>query len=168
MISKKMEKAINEQINKELYSAYLYLAMAAQAEQMGLGGFANWFEVQFHEEQEHALKFYKYVNEQGGRVELAAIKQPPLEFKSVLAMFEETLKHERFVTASINSLVDLAIKENDHATRSMLTWFVDEQVEEEANDMEILGKLKMVGGHGPGLLQIDGKLAKRKLGGEED
>lgn len=168
MISKKMEKALNEQINKELYSAYLYLAMAAQAENMGLKGFANWFTVQFHEEQGHALKFYEYVNEQGGRVELAAIKQPQTEFRSVLSMFEQTYKHEQFVTASIHALVDLAIKEGDHATRSMLTWFVDEQVEEEANDLEILGKLKMIGSSGSGLLYLDGKLAKRKLGGGED
>lgn len=168
MIGKKMEKAINEQINKEFYSAYLYLAMAAQAQNMGLPGFANWFEVQFHEEQGHAMKFYKYVNEHGGRVELAAIKQPPVEFKSVLAMFEQTLKHEQFVTQSISGLVDLAIKENDHATQSMLKWFVDEQVEEEANDLEILGKLRLIGSSGSGLLYLDGKLAKRKVGGQED
>ena len=115
MISKKMEKAINEQINKELYSAYLYLAMAAYAESEGLKGFANWFAVQFGEEQEHAMKFYKYVHEQGGRVELDAIEKPPVKFASMLDCFVQTLKHEQFVTKSINGLADLAIKENDHA-----------------------------------------------------
>ena len=168
MISKKMEKAINEQINKEIYSAYLYLAMAAQCENLGLKGFANWFKVQYGEELGHAMKFFEYVNEQGGRVELAAIKQPPVEFKSPLAMFEQSFKHEQYVTQSINGLVDLAIKEGDHATRSMLNWYVDEQVEEEANAQEIVSKMKMIGPSGSGILYLDGKLAKRKAGGGED
>ncbi len=168
MISKKMEKAINEQINKELYSAYLYLAMAAQAQSMGLKGFANWFEIQYGEEVSHAMKFYEYVNEQGGRVLLDAIAKPPAEFRSVLAMFELTAKHEATVTASINALVDLAIKENDHATRSMLTWFVDEQVEEESNAQDLVNRLKMIKDSGSGILYLDGKLAKRKAGGAED
>jgi ferritin len=108
------------------------------------------------------------VNEQGGRVELAAIKQPPVDFKSPLAMFEQSYKHEQYVTQSINGLVDLAIKEGDHATRSMLNGFVDEQVEEEANAQEIVTKMKMIGPSGSGILYLDGKLAKRKAGGEED
>ena len=165
MISKKMEKAINEQINKEIYSAYLYLAMAAQCENMGLKGFGNWFKVQYSEELTHAMKFFEYVNEQGGRVELSAIKQPPSEFKSPLAMFEQSYKHEQYVTQSIHGLVDLAIKEGDHATNSMLKWFVDEQVEEEANAQEIVTKMKMIGPSGSGILYLDGKLAKRGTGG---
>ena len=168
MIGKKMEKAINEQINKEFYSAYLYLAMAAQCENLGLKGFGNWFRVQYTEELSHALKFFEYVNEQGGRVELAAIEQPPVEFKSPLAMFEQSYKHEQYVTQNIHGLVDLAVKEGDHATRSMLNWFVDEQVEEEANAQEIVMKLKMIGSSGSGILYLDGKLAKRKVGGEEE
>jgi ferritin len=168
MINKKMEKAINEQINKEFYSAYLYLAMAAQCENLGLKGFGNWFKVQYTEELSHALKFFDYVSEQGGRVELASIKQPPVEFKSPLAMFEQSYKHEQYVTQSIHGLVDLAIKEGDHATHSMLKWFVDEQVEEEANALENITKLKMIGPSGSGVLYLDGKLAKRKAGGDEE
>ena len=168
MISSKMEKAINEQINKEIYSAYLYLAMAAQCENMGFRGFGNWFKVQYTEELTHAMKFFEYVNERGGRVELAAIKQPPVEFKSPLAMFEQAYKHEQYVTQSINGLVDLAIKEGDHATNSLLRWFVDEQVEEEAHASEIVSSLKMIGPSGSGILYLDGKLGKRKAGGEGD
>ena len=168
MISKKMEKAINEQMNKEFYSAYLYLAMAAQCENLGLKGFGNWFRVQYTEELTHALKFFEYVNEQGCRVELAAIEKPPVEFKSPLAMFEQSYKHEQYVTQSIHGLVDLAVKEGDHATRSMLNWFVDEQVEEEANAQEIVIQMKMIGPNGSGILYLDGKLAKRKAGGEEE
>ena len=168
MISNKMEKAINEQINKEIYSAYLYLAMAAQCESMGFKGFASWFKVQYSEELAHAMKFFEYVNEVGGRVELAAIKQPPVNFKSPLAMFEQAYKHEQYVTQSIHGLVDLAIKEGDHAANSMLKWFVDEQVEEEAHASEIVSKMKMIGPSGSGLLYLDGKLGKRKTGGGED
>ncbi len=168
MIGKKMEKALNEQINKELYSAYLYLAMSAWAEEAGLAGFANWFRVQFGEETEHAMKFYHYLTEQGARVVLGAIEKPPADFKSPMAAFEQTLEHEQFVTASINGLMDLAIKESDHATASMLRWFVDEQVEEEANAQEIINQLKLAGPGGGALLQIDRGLGKRKAGGEED
>ena len=162
MIGAKMSKAINEQINKELYSAYLYLAMSAQAEAMGLKGFASWFKVQAGEEAGHAMKFSGYVAEQGARVKLAAIEQPPVEFKSVAAMFQETLKHEKTVTASIHALVDLAIAEKDHATNSFLKWFVDEQVEEEANAQEIVDLLKLAGDAGNALLFLDSKLGARK------
>lgn len=162
MISKKMEKALNQQINKEIYSAYLYLAMAAHSETIGLRGFANWFRIQFNEELAHAMKFFHYVNEQGSAVELDAIEKPQAKFKSPVALFEETLKHEQFVTKSIHGLVDLAIAEKDHATNSFLKWFVDEQVEEEANAQEILGLLKMAGGQPPGLMYIDRQLAARK------
>ena len=166
MISGKMTKALNEQINKELYSAYLYLAMSAQAEEMGLKGFASWFKLQAKEEVEHAMKYFGYVNEQGARVKLAAIEMPPAEFKSAQAMFQETLKHEKFVTASIHGLVDLAISEKDHATNSFLTWFVDEQVEEEAHAQEIVDWLKMAGDAGNALLILDSKLGARKAQGD--
>ncbi len=166
MISKKMEKAINEQINKEIYSAYLYLAMAAQCENMGFKGFSHWFKVQYQEELSHAMKFFDYINDQGGRVELAAIKQPPTTFKSPMVMFEQAYKHEQYVTQSIHGLVDLAIKEGDHATNSMLRWFVDEQVEEEAQAAEIVSQMSMVGPGGNGLLYLDGKLGKREAGGD--
>lgn len=163
MISKKMSAAINEQINKELYSAYLYLAMAAQSEAMNLSGFAAWFSVQAKEEVEHAMKFFEYLVEQGARVELEAIAQPPISFKSPVDMFEKTLEHERKVTASIHALMDLAIKENDHATQSFLRWYVDEQVEEEANASAILAKLEMIGpAGGAALLMLDHELGARK------
>ncbi|MBP7829624.1 MAG: ferritin [Kiritimatiellae bacterium] len=162
MISSKMAKAINGQINKELYSSYLYLAMSAQAEDLGLKGFANWFRVQAAEENGHAMKFFHYLGEQGARVKLAAIDQPPVEFKSAKAMFEETLKHEKYVTASIHALVDLALAEKDHATGSFLKWFVDEQVEEEANAQEIVDWLKLAGDAGNALLFLDSKLGARK------
>ncbi|MCD6147054.1 MAG: ferritin [Thermoplasmata archaeon] len=160
MLSEKMEEALNEQINKEMYSAYLYMAMSAHSKHMGLDGFANWFMVQYQEEMTHAMKIYDYINEQGGKVKLKAIKEPPSEFESPLDMFEKTLEHEKFITKSINELMDLAIKENDHATQIFLHWFVTEQIEEEANDNEIIAKLKLVG-DGNGLFMLDKELAAR-------
>jgi len=160
MLSEKMEEALNEQINKEMYSAYLYMAMSAHSKHIGLDGFANWFMVQYQEEMTHAMKIYDYINEQGGKVKLKAIKEPPSEFESPLDMFEKTLEHEKFITKSINELMDLAIKENDHATQIFLHWFVTEQIEEEANDNEIIAKLKLVG-DGNGLFMLDKELAAR-------
>lgn len=163
MISKKMEKALNEQINKEMYSAYLYMSMSAAATDMGLDGFARWFMVQYHEEMFHAMKFYQYVFDQNGRVKLAAIEEPPAEFSSIKEMFEKTLEHEQFVTKSINDLVDLAIEEKDHATHNFLNWYVEEQVEEEKNDHEILGKLDMLADmkKGAGIYMLDKELGSR-------
>lgn len=162
MIGKKMEKALNEQVNKELYSAYLYLAMSAFSQSINLPGFANWFRLQANEEVAHAMKIFDYINEAGGTAVLEAIEKPPAKFKSPLALFEQSLEHEQFVTRSIHGLVDLAIQEKDHATNSFLKWFVDEQVEEEAHASEILAKLSMIGeGKGGGLLMIDHQLSKR-------
>jgi Ferritin-like protein len=161
MISENMIDALNEQINKEIYSAYLYMSMSAHSTYAGLNGFANWFMVQYQEEMTHAMKIYTYINDQGEKVKLAAIAQPPIDFDSSLDMFEKTLEHEEFVTKSINELVDLAIKENDHATNIFLQWFVTEQVEEESNDNEIIAKLKLVGGEGNGLFMLDKELAQR-------
>ena len=163
MINKKMETALNEQINKEMYSAYLYMAMSSHANHVGLNGFANWFMVQYHEEMEHAMKIYKYVQDQGSKVLLKEIKKPPASFKNPLDMFQQTLKHEQFITKSINDLVELAIKECDHATQIFLQWFVTEQIEEEANDNEIIGKLNMVGEKGNGIFMIDRELGQRTL-----
>jgi len=164
MISKQMEQALNGQINKEFYSAYLYLAMGAYSETKGLGGFANWFRNQAMEESAHAMKFFSYVHEQGGTVVLDAIQKPPAEFDSIIAVFRQTLEHEQFVTKSINGLVDLAIEEKDHATNSFLKWFVDEQVEEESGVQEILSKLEMVGGEASSaLLMIDRESGARAL-----
>ena len=161
MLSKKMENALNEQINKEIYSAYLYMSMSAHSTSIGLPGLANWFMVQYNEEMEHAMKIYDYVNDQGGKIKLMAIDQPPSEFKGPMDMFQKTLKHEQFVTKSINDLVDLSIKEKDHATQIFLQWFVTEQIEEEGNDNDVLAKLKLAGDKGNGLFMIDKELGAR-------
>ncbi|ANT64376.1 MULTISPECIES: ferritin [Prosthecochloris] len=163
MISKTLQKAINDQIQKEFYSSYLYLSMAAYAESENLPGFAHWLRLQQQEEQGHAMKLYKYLNERGGRVELQAIEQPPTEFSSPTKMFEEVLEHERFVTASINKLYEKALKENDYAAQIMLQWFIEEQVEEEATASEILETLKMAGEKGQALLMLDRQLARRGM-----
>jgi len=164
MIGKKIEKALNEQINREMYSAYLYMAMSAYSESIGLKGFANWFMVQYHEEMLHAMKIYEYIHRQGGRVKLMAVKEPPSDFDSALDMFEKTLAHEKFITKSINNLVDLAIAEKDHATHIFLQWYVTEQIEEEENDNDIIAKLKLVGTGAEGqsgLFLIDKELDAR-------
>jgi len=161
MLSEKMLEALNGQLNKEIYSAYLYLSMSAHSTYIGLKGFANWFMVQYQEESVHAMKIYDYINSQGGQLKLLAVAQPPAEFKSPSDMFEKTLEHERFVTKCINDLVDLAIKGKDHATNIFLQWFVTEQIEEEANDNEIISKLKLVGDKGDALLMVDRELAAR-------
>ncbi len=161
MISKKMLEALNEQINKELYSAYLYMAMSAHSTHIGLPGFANWFMVQYKEEMDHAMRLYTYINDHGEKIILKAIEQPPSTFKDPMDMFQKTLKHEQFITKSINELVDLAIKEKDHATQIFLQWFVTEQIEEEGNDNDIIAKLELAGGKGNGLFMIDKDLAVR-------
>jgi ferritin len=161
MLKKKMETALNKQINAELYSAYLYLSMASWAESKGLDGVGNWFRIQYQEEQAHAMRLYDYVNERGSRVKLTAIDAPPTDWKSPLAVFKETLKHEQKVTGLINRLVDLARSESDHATDNMLQWFVAEQVEEEATADSILCRIELVGEKGEGLFMIDRELAAR-------
>jgi len=161
MLSERITEALNKQINNEIYSAYLYLSMSAHSTFIGLKGFANWFMVQYQEEMVHAMKIYDYINAQGGQVKLMAVAQPPTEFGSPLEMFEKTLEHEKFVTKCINDLVDLAIEEKDHASNIFLQWFVTEQIEEEANDNEIISKLKLVGKEVNGLFMIDKELAAR-------
>ncbi len=161
MISQKMQDAINQQINKELYSEYLYLSMAAYFSAQGLSGFENFFLVQAEEERFHALKFYHFVNERGGRVYFQKIDQPETEFKSPISVFEKALEHEQYVSSLINKLMDIAIKENDHASKSFLTWYVDEQVEEEDSMDTIVNKLKIIKGQGNGLLMLDKELAAR-------
>jgi ferritin len=161
MLSKKMEKALNEQINKEMYSAFLYMSMSAQSTNIGLPGFANWFMVQYKEEMEHAMKIYDYINNQGGKVKLMAIDEPLSDFKDPMDMFKRTLKHEQFVTKCINELVNLSIKEKDHATQIFLQWFVTEQIEEEGNDNDIISKLELAGTKGNGLFMVDKELSTR-------
>ena len=145
MVNEKMEAALNAQLNAEVYSGYLYLSMAAYFEDIDLAGFANWMRVQAEEELEHGMKFYDYLIRRGASVTLEAIEKPQTEWESPLAVFEHVLSHEKMVTGLINDLVDLAIQERDHATNNFLQWFVEEQVEEEENAMEMLAKVKLAG-----------------------
>jgi ferritin len=162
MLNQEIQTAINEQITKELYSAYLYLSMAAYFDANNLPGFAHWMRAQYREETEHALKFYHYVNERGGRVTLKAIEEPQADFGSPLKAFEKTLEHEQFVTSLINKLYELALGEKDYATQSLLKWYIDEQVEEEANASYIVETLRFVGEKGNGLILLDRQLAQRE------
>ena len=162
VISDKIRKAINKQINAEMYSAYLYLAMAAHFETKNLLGAASWFKVQFKEENTHAMKFYEYVLERGGKVELADIEAPKSEWKSLQEAFAEVYAHELKVTGLINGLMKLAKDEFDYATESLLKWFIDEQIEEEANASIILEKLKMIKDSANGILMLDHELGERK------
>ncbi|HEY5731397.1 MAG TPA: ferritin [Anaerolineales bacterium] len=162
MINKVMQDAMNEQINKELFSSYLYLSMAAYFEDKNLPGFANWMRIQANEEREHAMKFYDFILERGGRVELKAIDAPKTDWGSNLEVVEEVAAHEAKVTASINELYELALKEKDYPSQVMLQWFITEQVEEESNAAEILASLKMIEARETAVLQLDHRLSKRK------
>ena len=161
MLSKKMNDALNEQINAEFYSAYLYLSMEAYFESVDLPGFANWMRAQIQEESMHAMKLYDFVNERGGRVLLKTIEGPATEWASPLAVFEATYAHEQKVTGLINGLVDLAVEEKDHATNNFLQWFVNEQVEEEASADAVLQQLKMVKDSAEGMFMLDKELGQR-------
>lgn len=161
MISKNMQEALNEQINAELYSAYLYLSMVAYFESTNLPGFGNWMRVQTQEELTHAMKIYDYVNERGGRVALRAIAEPPAEWKSALDAFESAYKHEQKVTGLINSLVNVAIDEKDHAANTFLQWFVNEQVEEEKNADDIVQKLRLVADAPGAMYMLDNEMGQR-------
>ena len=161
MISEKMQDTLNDQVNKELYSAYLYLAMQAYFNSLNLKGFANWMQIQTQEELTHAMKFYDYILERGGKVILTAIDGPPSEWETPLAVFENSYKHEVGVSARINEIVNLAIEEKDHASNTFLQWFVNEQVEEEASADEVRQKLKLIGDDSSGLFMLDQELAKR-------
>ncbi|MBW7991946.1 MAG: ferritin [Planctomycetes bacterium] len=161
MISKKMEEALNEQVNAELYSSYLYLSMESYFKSQNINGFANWMRIQTQEEVMHVMKIYDFINERGGRVLLKAIEGPPTEWNSALAVFKAIYEHEQKVTGLINDLVDLAIKEKDHATNSFLQWFVNEQVEEEATADEIVQQLKMIENAPGGIFMFDRELGQR-------
>ncbi|HOI54934.1 MAG TPA: ferritin [Phycisphaerae bacterium] len=161
MISKTMNAAINEQINAEMYSAYLYLAMSAHFEAENLTGIARWLRVQAKEEMEHAMKFFDHVLERGGKVTLKKIDGPETAWPSPLAAFEAVAEHERKVTGLINGLVDKAAAENDHASSIFLQWFVTEQVEEEANADAIVQRLTMIGDSKNGLFMMDHRLGER-------
>lgn len=161
MLNKRVEDALNAQINAELWSAYLYLSMASYCHAEGKSGIARWFEVQFKEEQDHAQIFYNYIVQRGGRVELKAIDAVPTSWTSLLNAFEETLKHEEKVTSLINNLMATALEEKDFATQSILKWFIDEQVEEEDNARTIIDSLRAIGDNGYGLYMLDKELAAR-------
>jgi ferritin len=161
MINENMEKAINEQINWELYSSYLYFAMAAYFESINLKGFSSWMRVQTMEELTHTKRFYDFVVARGGRVLLTEIKSPPSEWKSPLEAFENVLEHEQHVTSRINDLVELSLELKDHATSSFLQWFVNEQVEEESSVDEVIQSLKLNANNPGGLFMIDKDLAQR-------
>ncbi|MEM2131474.1 MAG: ferritin [Candidatus Woesearchaeota archaeon] len=161
-ISQKVEKKINEQINHEFYSAYLYLAMSAYFERNNFKGFAHWMKKQAEEETKHAIKYFNYVFERQGNVVLEEIEKPKTEWKNPLEAFEDAFKHEQKVTSLIYEINNLASEEKDYATISFNKWFVDEQVEEESTSLEIVEKLKLIGDNKQGLFMLDSFLGKRE------
>jgi len=162
MMKKTLQDAVNEQINQEFYSAYLYLAMAAYCESINLSGVAHWLKVQFKEEQAHAMKLFAHVADRGGAVALKAVARPPEKFGTVTRLFEQVLAHEQKVTGLIHKVFELAEKEKDYALAAELLWFIKEQVEEEKTAGEIVAKLKLAGEHGASLLFLDKALGERQ------
>ena len=162
MISKKMQDALNEQVNKEFYSAYLYLAMSAYCDSIGLPGFSKWMRFQYEEEIIHVTKMYDYILEQSGDIHLQQIDEPPKTYGTPLEIFEKALEHEQYVTGRINDLMDIAVEERDYATQTFLQWYVTEQVEEESNVNNVLQPLRMVGEDKGGLMMIDQQLGLRQ------
>jgi ferritin len=164
MLSKAIQDALNQQINAEISSAYLYLSMSAYCAAGNRPGSAHWMRVQWQEELSHAMKLFDYINDRGGRAALKAVAQPPAEFKSLLAVFQQVLEHEQEVTAKIHRLYELAVQENDYATQVMLQWFITEQIEEEKDASEIIAQLKMIGDQGAAVLMLDRHLGMREAG----
>lgn len=161
MISSKMVDAINEQINHELYSSYLYLAMSAHFEAESLPGFAKWTRLQAQEENEHAMKFFDFVHDRGGKVALKAITAPPTSFGAPSEIFEQILEHERKVTSLINALYETALQEKDYAAQVLLYWYIEEQVEEEKNAGLIVDQLRLAGDRPGNILHLDRHVGKR-------
>ena len=161
MINEKLEKAFNDQINKELYSAYLYLAMKSKFAEMNLNGFVNWFSVQVQEEQAHGMGMYDYVLERGGKITLEAIDKPEVKSENILEIFEQVLEHEEYVTSRINALMDVAEETKDRAALSFLDWYLKEQVEEESNVGGLLATLRLIGDDKKALLMLDKDLSAR-------
>jgi len=168
MIDNNIEESLNNQINEELFSYYLYLSMEAYFESLSLDGFSRWMDLQAQEEQEHAMRLFRYLNDRGGRVKLQEIQEPKRSWNSPLDAFEDAYEHEQFITKKIHELADLAEEKNDKATLQMLDWFVEEQVEEEATAEAIVDKLELVGESGNGLLAIDRSLGQRQVTDEEE
>lgn len=161
MLSENMKKELNNQINEELFSSYLYLSMSAYLNAKGLSGFSNWMRIQAKEELDHATKFFDYILERNEIVTLETIDQPKHEWNGILDIFEATLAHERHITERINFLASLAIEEKDFATQSFLKWFIDEQVEEEANDENMLNKLRLIGDNSSAIFFLDQEAGSR-------
>ena len=162
MISERLTEAINQQINAEMWSAYLYLSMSQDLYKKGFKGIAHWYKVQFLEEQAHAAIFINYLHSQDAKVILAPIAEVQTEWDSVLAAFEDTWAHEKRVTALINNLCDIAEEDHDRAAQNMLAWFIDEQIEEEENDRELIFQAKMIDGHNAAMMVLDCELGKRE------
>lgn len=161
MLKPQVAKALNEQVGREFGSAYIYLAMSLRCSSLGLNGAGIWFRVQFQEEMTHVDKFCKYITDQGADVTLGSISQPKSDYNDLLEMFEATLEHEQYITSSINDLVRVARENNDYATEVFLQWYITEQVEEEANDSDIIARLKLIGDNGSSLFLIDKELGTR-------
>jgi ferritin len=159
-----IQRAVNDQIQAELQSAYQYLAMAARFAEMGLNGFAQWLRAQWQEETGHAMKFYEHLLQRDGAVELKALSRPEASFDTPLDAFEEVLAHEQHITRRINELYDLAVKERDYPLQTLLHWFIDEQVEEEDSVRDVLAKLRLIGASGPSLFSLDRELGQRTSG----
>ncbi len=164
MLSNNLLDALNKQFNCELESANIYLAMAGYTEDLGLGGFTNWFMAQYQEELFHAKKIMKFINDKNGRINVKTISAPQNDFESLLHVFEETIKHEEEITSKLYKLMDIALQENEHATKSFLQWFIDEQVEEEATVGDMINKIKLV--KDSGLYLLDQEAAKRSFSQE--
>lgn len=162
MIKKKIQDEVNDQVRAELQSAYIYLAFSAWFEARGLGGFAHWMKIQWQEETDHAMKFYEHLIHRDGKVELQSLSAPEPSAESVTDVFEQALEQERHITQRIHKLYDLAQEENDYPLKTLLNWFIDEQVEEEEQIQDILGKLKLIGGDGASLYLLDKELGERK------
>ncbi len=162
MLSDAVQNLLNKQIKHELYSAYLYLSMAAYFESLSLGGCAHWMRLQGKEELEHSLKLFDFITDRGGRIVLEAIDQPPGEFGSPLEVFQQALAHERHVTRLIYGIYEAAVAEHDYATQTMLHWFIDEQVEEEKSASSLVDLLKLSGDHGAALIMLDRQLHTRR------
>lgn len=163
MLSTKMEEALNKQLNRELFSSYLYLSMATYFESNNFVGMAHWMKLQAEEEHVHSMKFFDFIQKIGGRVILEQIDKPQCEWDSAKKAFEDALSHEEYITRNINELTDLAIAERDHSTKTFLQWYIDEQVEEEANANEIVQKFNLIGDSKSGLYMLDRELGVRVL-----
>ncbi len=161
MLTEKIGRELNEQMNREFYSANLYLALSAWLDAHSLKGMAHWMRLQAEEEQEHGMKIFDFIQERGGQAIMGAIEAPPIEWESTLQVFEAAWEHERFITSHINELADLAIQEKDFATQSFLQWFITEQVEEEATVSEIVERLRLIGDNGAALFMLEADLGRR-------